>query len=74
MVEFLVVKFDEDRGVIVNGAGGEWRTNQTLQLQAGTCVITLAPPNDFTPPDYQFVLKNTTVLAPKEIVFTRVVS
>ncbi len=72
MAEFLLVKFDEDRGVIVNGAPGEWRTNQTFQLQAGTYVITLAPPNDFTPPDYRFVLKNTTVLDPKEVAFTKV--
>ncbi len=72
MAEFLIVKFDEDRGVIINSAPGEWRTNQILQLQAGTYVVTLAPPNDFKPPDHRFVLKNTTVLAPKEIVFTKV--
>lgn len=72
MAEFLLVKFDEDRGVIVNGAPGEWWTNQTFQLQAGTYLITLAPPNDFTPPNIKVVLKNTTVLEPKEIVFTKV--
>lgn len=32
--QFLIVKFDEDRGVIINGAPGEWLTNQILQLQA----------------------------------------
>ncbi len=72
MAEFLVVKFDEDRGVIVDGAPGEWRTNQTLQLEAGTHVITLTPPPDFTPPEIEVVLKNTTVLDPKEITFTKV--
>jgi len=70
--QFLIVKFDEDRGVIINGAPGEWRTNQILQLQAGSYAITLAPPNDFTPSVRPVVLRNTTVLAPKEIVFTRV--
>ena len=72
--EFLVVKFEEDRGVIVNGVPGEWRTNQTLQLQAGIYIIMLAPPNDFTPRDIKVVLKNTTVLNPKEIIFTKVPS
>lgn len=73
-MEFLFVKFDEDCGVIVNGAPGEWRTNETFQLQAGTYVITLAPPPNFTPAEIKVVLKNTTVLNPKEIIFTRVVS
>jgi len=72
MAEFLLVKFNEDRGVIVNGAPGAWRTNQILQLQAGSYVVTLAPPNDFIPLDVPVVLKNTTVLNPKEIVFTKV--
>jgi hypothetical protein len=71
-MEYLLVTLDEDRDVIVNGAGGEWKTNQTLQLQAGTYVITLAPPPNFTPADIKVVLKNTTVLNPKEIVFTKV--
>jgi hypothetical protein len=72
LVEFLIVKFDEDRGVIIDGAPGEWRTNQVLQLQAGTYSITLAPPNDFSPLVHTVVLRNTTVLVPKEIEFTRV--
>jgi hypothetical protein len=73
-MQYLVVKFDEDRGVIVDGVTGEWRTNETLQLQAGTHVITLAPPLNFTPPEIKVVLRNTTVLKPKEITFAKVPS
>jgi hypothetical protein len=71
-VEYLVVKFDEDRGVIVNSGPGAWRTNQILQLQAGTYVIALEPPANFTPPAIWLVLSNTTVVSPDEITFTKV--
>ena len=41
-MEFLVVTFEADRGVIVNSGTGAWRTNQLLMLQAGTYIIALA--------------------------------
>jgi hypothetical protein len=71
-MQFLVVQFAEDRGVIVNLAPGAWRTNQMLQLQAGNYIITLAPPLDFTPHEIWLELKNTTVLRPKAIRFAKV--
>ena len=71
-MEFLLVTFDEDRGVIVNGARGEWQTNEMFQLDAGSYVITLAPPPSFRPAEIKVVLKNTTVFNPKEITFTKV--
>ena len=74
MGEYLVVKFDEDRGVIINDAPGAWRTNQVLQLQAGTYIITLEAPGNFTPTEITVVLRHTTVLAPKEITFTKVLT
>ena len=43
-MEYLVVKFDEDRGVIVDEASGAWRTNRTLMLQAGAHSISLVTP------------------------------
>lgn len=71
-MQYLVVQFDEDRGVIVNKAPGAWRTNRILQLQAGNYIITLAPPLAFTPPEIWLELKNTTVLQPKTITFAKV--
>ncbi len=41
-MEYLVVYFDEDRGVIVNDAPGDWMTNQPFMLQAGSYTIELA--------------------------------
>ena len=43
-MQFLVVRFSKERHVIINGVEGEWKTNEVLQLQAGTHVITLALP------------------------------
>ncbi len=74
MDEYLVVTFDDDRGVIINAAPTEWATNEVIPLQAGTYIITLAPPPNFTPREIKVVLRNTTVLTPKQITFTKVPS
>lgn len=71
-MEYLVVKFAEQRGVVVNGAPGAWTTNEILQLQAGTYIITLAPPMDFGPPEIKVVLRNTAVVITKIILFAKV--
>jgi hypothetical protein len=73
-VEFLVVNFDEDRGVIVNSAPGAWRTNQILMLEAGTYEIALESPQDYAPPQISFILVNTNVFQPYEIFFTQLAS
>ena len=69
-MEFLIVEFEDDCGVIMNGAIGAWRTNQTLQFQAGTYVATLdLPPGRFTPPQVRFILQNTAPGRPMLIAF-----
>jgi hypothetical protein len=73
-VEYLIVWFDEDRGVIVNSAPGDWMTNTILMFQAGTYTIELAPPQDYSPPDKTVQLTNTTVLQPREIRFGKIPS
>ncbi len=70
-MEYLVVYFDEDRGVIVNDAPGDWMTNQPFMLQAGSYTIELAPPLNYKPPSIPITLINTTELQPCEIRFTR---
>jgi hypothetical protein len=67
-MEYLVVHFSEDRGVIINGAPTAWRTNQTIVLQAATNFITLTPPGNFTPTRHKVVLGNPMVPRPGEIV------
>jgi hypothetical protein len=73
-VEYLVVYFDDDRGVIVNSSPGAWMTNQILMLEAGTYYIELAPPADFTPPQIPIQLVDTTVDDPYPIYFTKTAS
>lgn len=71
-MEFLIVWFDEDRGVIVNSMQGAWMTNTILMLQADTYIIELAPPANYTPSAIGGIeLTNTTVLQPYEIRFTK---
>ena len=73
-MEFLLVTFEEDRGVIVNSAPGAWRTNQLLMLEAGTYTIALESPANFTPAGIGIVLEDTTVIEPYEIIFTKIPS
>jgi hypothetical protein len=72
MDEFLVVEFDEDRGVIINGTMEEdWRTNQTIPLEVGTYIIKLVSPWDYTPGEIRLVLRNTNLPNPEIIKFRR---
>ena len=70
-MEYLVVYFDDDRGVIVNSAPGAWTTNQILMLEAGTYYIELAPPADFTPLQIPIQLVDTAVDNPYQLYFTK---
>lgn len=72
MEEYLVVTFDEERGVVINCAPTEWKTNEIIQLQAATYIVTLASPPNFTPSKIKVVLRHTTVLTPKRITFAKV--
>jgi hypothetical protein len=73
-VEFLIVTFEEDRGVIVNSAPGAWRTNQLLMLEAGTYTIALEAPANFSPAGIGIVLEDATAIEPYEITFTKIPS
>ena len=67
-VEYLQVSFPGDRGVRVDGRAAG-RTNEAVELEAGTHSVTLDGPRDFAPPSQIVELKDTTVLGPKEIAF-----
>jgi hypothetical protein len=70
-MEFLTVKFQEDRRVKISGRGGDWRTNVTLEIEAGTYRVSLDPSDDCTPPEQIITLQNTTVIRPMEISFEK---
>lgn len=72
-MEFLKVKFPDDCGVVVDGAIGAWRTNQTLQFQAGHHIVSLLLlPGSFDPPQIPIILAGTDILSPLTITFNKV--
>ena len=68
MMEYLLVKFREDRQVVVDDhfLGS---TNQVIEIEEGKHSISLAAPYDFKPDEWQVVLVNSTVVHPIEVEF-----
>jgi len=69
-MQYLLVKFTESRGVIVDEIT-EGKTNQVLELEAGSHVVTLEGPADFAPECLEFILRNTSELSPKVVRFEK---
>jgi hypothetical protein len=67
-MEYLVVRFPRSRRVIIDGEFNG-RTDELVELEAGTYTVSLGPPANFTPESRRVVLKDTSVLAPKEVAF-----
>ena len=70
-MEYLLVKFQESRGVIIDGTS-EGMTNQVLELETGTHSVTLEAPPDFTPDLHEFILRKTSVISPRIISFEKI--
>ena len=68
-MEYLLVHFREDRGVIVNGQS-QGRTETVIELEAGQHIVSLDPPVDYSPSSETIDLQGTTVLSPLEFTFT----
>jgi hypothetical protein len=69
-MEYLMVKFAESRNVIVDEIK-EGKTNQVLELEAGSHLVTLDGSPDFSPEFSEFILRNTSELCPKVIDFEK---
>lgn len=67
-MEYLVVRFPQSRAVMIDGEFNGL-TGRLIELEAGTHTISLGPPPNFTPESQQVVLKDTSALNPKEVVF-----
>ncbi len=70
-MEYLCVKFSEDRCVKIVARTGDWRTNATFEIEAGTYTVTLDPSDDIHPRVRTIELKNTSVIKPMEISFEK---
>lgn len=67
-MEYLVVHFPRSRRVNVDGEY-HGRTEELIELEAGTHTVTLDPPPDFRPPELTVVLQDTSPLTPSEATF-----
>jgi hypothetical protein len=69
-MEYLFVHFSETRRVLINGTD-QGRTDETLELERGTYIVTLAPPHDYKPKKRKVALKRTSPVSPLEIRFAK---
>lgn len=67
-MEYLVVHFPRSRRVMIDDEFNG-RTEEVIELEAGRHVVSLGPPNNFTPDQQTILLKNTTELEPREVSF-----
>ena len=67
-MEYLSVHFPRSRRVKVDDEFNG-RTDELIELEAGSHVVTLGPPDNFTPYERRLVLKETSELEPREISF-----
>ncbi len=70
-MQYLLVTFPEDREVLVDDLASG-RTNEIVELEEGTYTVTLDGPADYSPDHHEFILRRTTELIPKEIVFEKI--
>ena len=67
-MEYLIVHFPRSRRVKVDEEFNG-RTDELIELEPGSHVVTLGPPDNFTPYERRLVLKETSELEPREISF-----
>lgn len=71
MNEFILVKFDEIREVIINGVASGYNTNDVIEVEPGTHTISLAGLSDFTPTEQDVTPSGTNPIHPQEVNFSR---
>lgn len=69
-MEYVQVTFPTDRFVYIDDEQAG-RTNDVLRLAAGTHVFDLGPLSNYKPASRQVEVKDTTVLQPLVIAFTK---
>ncbi|MHB8069891.1 MAG: hypothetical protein ACYDIC_18525 [Desulfobaccales bacterium] len=67
-MEYMKVLFPKSRRVLLNGEPRGY-TNELLELQGGKYKVSLEPPPDFTPPEQEIDLRNTSAMEPLEVKF-----
>ncbi|HEV8539562.1 MAG TPA: hypothetical protein VGQ60_00220 [Nitrospiraceae bacterium] len=68
VMEYLIVHFPRSRRVKINDEFNG-RTEELIELEAGTHTVSLGPPNNFTPAEQRIRLVDTSELEPREVTF-----
>jgi hypothetical protein len=72
IMEYLLVNFPEDREVVIDREK-QGRTNEPIELEAGTPKVSLkSPPRDFRPRQRKVTLKGTCSLTHREVSFAKI--
>jgi len=67
-MEYLKVLFPRSRRVKIDEEFNG-RTNELIELEAGTYTVSLGPPANFTPRTRRVLLKDTSEFEPKKVAF-----
>jgi hypothetical protein len=67
-MEYLLVYFPRSRRVKIDDEFNG-RTDEVIEIETGSHVVSLGPPCNFTPNDQTIILKETSELEPREITF-----
>jgi len=70
-MEYLLVKFSEQRSVVIDNYDSEYKTNQIIEMDGGHHNISLTDPQDYTPKEHIIILQNTGWLNPMEVYFEK---
>lgn len=71
-MEYLLVNFPDDKEVLID-ANLQGRTNETIEVEKGTHIISLkSPPQNFRPKQKKIVLAETSPLTPQEVTFAKI--
>lgn len=71
-MEYVIVKFPDDRDVFVDGDDSVAATNEIFQLEEGTHYFNLGQPLNYRPATNMCRVTGTIPADPMKIVFTKV--
>ena len=71
MNEYILVKFDEIREVLIDETPAGYNTGDVIELEAGTHTITLKEPKNFSPLKQDVNPSGTSPTRPQKIYFSK---
>lgn len=71
MNEFILVKFDEIREVVIDGQAFGYNTGDVIELEPGMHSVSLAGLKNFTPAEQAVEPERTSPLSPLIVYFSK---